>query len=76
MKMADCGDRATHAPSRIHSTVGSARIWCYQLEKIAFNVFAIRTNADDSSLSAAAAIEKMIGRDTCVFARKSMVCKK
>ncbi|NYH50321.1 hypothetical protein [Xanthomonas arboricola] len=76
MKMADCGDRATHAPSRIHSTVGSARIWCHQLEKIAFKVFAIRTIADDSSRSAAAAIEKMIGRDACVFARKSMVCKK
>ncbi|WP_155758624.1 hypothetical protein ABQY74_019765 [Xanthomonas sp. WHRI 7064] len=76
MKMADCGERATHAPSRIHSTVGSARIWCHQLEKIAFNVFAIRTNADDSSRSAAAAIEKMIGCDASVFARKSMVYKK
>ncbi|NJC46420.1 UNVERIFIED_ORG: hypothetical protein FHT06_003742 [Xanthomonas campestris] len=76
MKMADCGDRATHASSRIHSTVGSARIWCHQLEKIAFKVFAIRTNADDSSRSAAAAIGKMIGCDASVFARKSMVCKK
>ncbi|MCC4617808.1 hypothetical protein LL972_17695 [Xanthomonas campestris pv. asclepiadis] len=76
MKMADCGNRATQARRCIHSTVGSVRIWCHQLEKIAFSVFVIRTNADDSSLFASAAIGKMIGGNACVFAQKSMVCKK
>lgn len=65
--MADRRDHATHACRCIHSTVGSGRIWYDQLAKFAFSLFGIRTNADDSSLSASAAIGKMIGRKTGVL---------
>ncbi len=64
--MADRRDHATHACRCIHSTVGSVRIWYDQLAKFAFSLFGIRTNTDDSSLSASAAIGKMIGRQTGV----------
>ncbi|WAH64260.1 hypothetical protein [Xanthomonas hortorum] len=67
LKMADCGDRATQARRRIHATVGSVCIWCDQLEKIAFTVFGIRTNGDDSSLFMRAAIGKMIRRGDWYF---------
>ncbi|WP_434991070.1 hypothetical protein [Xanthomonas melonis] len=59
--------------ARVHETVGSACIWLNQLGKFLFSSFVNRTNGDDSSLSAAVAIEKMIGRDARVSARKSMV---